>query len=189
MAGILRVDQIKNTSGSGNIEIPAGYKLVAADSGAVSAPGTVIQVVSKTWTDVTSLTGATVYAYFAVTNGSQAITSVGANSKFLVILSAQGYTSAGGGLNIGIQRTIGATTTQVLGVTGSSGDAWMGHGNGGSTNSWSITRNYLDSPSQSAGTSITYAALFGNWSTSGTNYFNYGNYGGGSTLTILEIAQ
>lgn len=45
MAGILKVDQIKGTGASGNIEIPTGYKLVAADGGAISAPGSVLQQV------------------------------------------------------------------------------------------------------------------------------------------------
>ena len=43
MAGILKVDQIKGTGASGNIEIPTGYKLVAADGGAISAPGSIVQ--------------------------------------------------------------------------------------------------------------------------------------------------
>lgn len=44
MAGILKVDQIKNTGASGNIEIPTGYKLVATDAGGIHAPGSVIQL-------------------------------------------------------------------------------------------------------------------------------------------------
>lgn len=44
MASILKVDQIKNTAASGNIQIPTGYKLVAVDSGAIVAPGGIVQI-------------------------------------------------------------------------------------------------------------------------------------------------
>ena len=44
MTSVLLVDTIKNTEASGNIQIPTGYKLVAVDSGAIVAPGGIVQI-------------------------------------------------------------------------------------------------------------------------------------------------
>jgi hypothetical protein len=64
----------------------------------------------------------------------------------------------------------------------------MGSGNGAGNNSWAIGKNYLDSPGQPAGTTITYGLLLGLWTT-GTVYLNYPGYGGYATITITEIAS
>jgi len=150
--------------------------------------GSVLQTVYHAFNDATSV--ATSYTYTAVTNGSTSITSIGANSKFLVTISASLYQSAGNGAHIGCNRTIGGTATQIIGVDGSLGDSWLGHGNGpGATNnsSGSITRQCLDEPSQPAGTVITYGMLLTRW-TAGTIYINYASYDCKSTVMIQEIA-
>ena len=150
--------------------------------------GSVLQTVYHAFNDATSV--ATSYTYAAVTNGSASIPSIGANSKFLVTISASIYQYNGNGAHIGCNRTIGGTATRIIGVDGSTGDSWMGHGNGpGATNSssGSITRQCLDEPSQPAGTTITYGMLLARWTT-GTIYLNYSSYDHKSTITIQEIA-
>lgn len=152
----------------------------------IHSPGAVIQVVSKTFDDVTT-NSTTNQGYFNAINGDLNITSKYLNSKFLISVQGQGYISSGSGTNLGISRTISASTTRLLGTDGTGGDSWMGSGNGAGTNSWNIKRDYLDSPNQAAGTLITYRMLLGRW-TSGTVYLNYSGYVGGSTITIMEIA-
>ena len=149
--------------------------------------GTVLQTVYHEFEDATTTT--TSQSYVDVTNGSSSITSIGTNSKFLVTVSASVYQYGGNGINLGINRTLGSTTTRLLGVEGNK-DAWLGHGNGpgATTNqSGSITRFCLDDPSQSSGTTITYKMLLGKW-TSGTAYLNYTNYECKSFIIIQEIA-
>ena len=147
--------------------------------------GVNVQTQFKSWTDPTVST--TTYTYVTTTNGTLSITSKLANSKFLVHFFGQGYLNATSGANIGLSRTIGGSTTRLVGVDGGSGDTWMGAGNGAGTNSWAIGKNYLDSPAQPAGTVITYNLLLGLWS-AGTVYLNYTLYGGYATITITEIA-
>jgi hypothetical protein len=150
--------------------------------------GSVLQTVYHAFNDATSV--ATSYTYAAVTNGSTSITSIGSNSKFLVTISASLYQYGGNGTHIGCNRTIGGTATRIIGVDGSLGDSWLGHGNGpGATTNQtgSITRFCLDEPSQSAGTEITYGMLLTRW-TSGTVYINYASYDCKSYVMIQEIA-
>lgn len=173
----LRTDVITAVGGTGTITVPTGNVL--------GIPGYIVQIKFKSFNDVTTLT--TLQTYTAVTNGTLAITSKFANSKFYVNMQAQGYVSGVGGTNLGISRTISATTTRLLGVDGAAGDTWQGSGNGQGTNSYNIKRPYLDSPNVAAGTVITYNMLQGVWS-SGTAYINYSGYTGASTITIMEIA-
>ena len=193
-----------NASGTGNFTIAApnsntdrtltlpdeaGTVITTAGVPSSSLPsGTVLQTVQHLYNDATSI--ATSYTYTDITNGSKTITSIGDNSKFLITVCVHTYQSAGNGHNIGVNRTVGGTTTRVLGVDGALGDSWLGHANGpGSTHNQSgtITRLYLDSPSQSAGTAITYQTLVSRW-TSGTIYVNYTAYDCKSSITIQEIA-
>jgi len=166
----LKVDSILDTSGNATVA------------------GTVLQTVQHLYNDATSI--ATSYTYTDITNGSKTITSIGDNSKFLITACVHIYQYNGNGYNIGVSRTVGGTTTRLIGVDGSLGDAWLGSGNGpgAATNqTGAITRLYLDSPSQSAGTAITYQTLFTRW-TSGTIYVNYTSYDCKSSITIQEIA-
>lgn len=149
-----------------------------------------IQVISKTYGEATSTT--TNQSYIAVTNGNLEITTKLDNSKLLVMISMQGYVDATGGVNIGLSRTIGATTSRLLGVDGGNGDSWMGSNhNANHATTWSLTRQYLDSPGVPAGTVITYNSLLGKYSGSAIVAVNWEGtvYNGKSTITIMEIAQ
>lgn len=151
--------------------------------------GQIVQVVSKTYGDATSTTAT--QAYQTVTNGSLNITSKYLNSAFLVNIFMNGYMDGASGVNIGLSRTVSGTTTRLLGVDGGNGDSWMGtNHNSGHGQSWSLSRQYLDSPQVSAGTTISYNSLFGKWSggTVGVNW-DGPTYGGLSTITIMEIVK
>jgi hypothetical protein len=61
------------------------------------------------------------------------------------LISGQGYIDAGGGCNLGLQRTLGEVTTRLLGVDGAAGDSWMGAANAMNTaTSWNINRTFLE---------------------------------------------
>jgi hypothetical protein len=148
----------------------------------------IVQVVYVSWTASTSFT--TIQAYQQLNGGTLSITPLYTGSKFHVMANIQGYCTTGGGVNIGLSRTLTGTTTRLVGVDGSSGDSWAGSADGSAPanqNSWTINRQWLDSPGVPAGTPVTYNALGGNWS-GGTFYCNYtGAYGATSNLTIWEI--
>jgi hypothetical protein len=105
----------------------------------------------------------------------------------MIIPVCQGYVTGVSGSNIGVNRTVGGTTTRILGVDGGSGDSWMGANNGFGTNSWSIARHWIDSPGVTAGTPITYQVLYALWS-AGTMWVNYSTgYSPNSSLTVFEV--
>jgi hypothetical protein len=178
----IRTNTLSTNSGSGTLSIPASSILNPVDYNYA------IQTVSKTFYDVTSTTVTSTYV--TTTNGTLAITSKLANSIFFVVMNGAGYQAGGAvsnGTNIGISRTIGGTTTRLIGTDGAGGDSWMGTGNGLATNSYSIERCFLDTPSQPAGTTITYNMLLGLW-LSGTSFLNYSGYTIGSTITVMELS-
>ena len=61
MTSIIKADNISTVSGSGNITIPTGVKVVGTDEGSIVAPGNVIQMQS-TVTPLFASTGATTLA-------------------------------------------------------------------------------------------------------------------------------
>ncbi len=151
-----------------------------------SGSGAIVQTVVKAFTDATSNTSTS--AYIAVNNGNLNITPLFSNSQFLVTIIGQCYQSSAQGTNIGLQRTVNAVTTRLLGVDGVTGDTWIGFGNNVPAVSGTITRLALDSPSVAAGTVITYQMLLGHWSNSGTSFLNYVGYTLTSSIMIQEIA-
>ena len=91
-------------------------------------------------------------------------------------------------MNLGLSRVIGGTTTRLLGTDGTGGNSWMGAGNGPSNTSYTILREYLDSPNVAAGTPVTYKMLVALWSGATAVYLNYSGYSPESMITIEEIA-
>jgi hypothetical protein len=149
------------------------------------AEGSVVQTVFKKFSDVTTISSNN--NFYDVSNGHLDIVSRISNSKFLVTMIGQGYQASGGGVNLGIKRTIATTATRLMGVDGGSGNTWMGAGNGAPSISYTITRSILDTPNVIMGTTIQYRMLVGGWS-SGTIYLNYSGYTGESAIIIQEIA-
>ena len=164
----------------------AGTVLTSAGVPASAVPaGSVIQTVFKIFGDTTTTT--TINTFVSCVNADLAITTKLANSKLLVKFIGQGYQFSGSGVNLGLNRTIGGTTVRLLGTDSTSGNAWMGAGNGSADISFTIERLILDSPTQAAGTTITYLGLLGLWS-GGTGYLNYSGYSSESMILIQEIA-
>jgi hypothetical protein len=164
MVSIVRFDRQQNTAGTQYTNI--------------------VQVQFASWGTSSSTTTANTYQN--VTNGTLTITPYYTNSKFMIIPVCQGYVAGVSGSNIGLNRTVGGTTTRILGVDGGSGDTWMGSNNGFGTNSWNINRHWVDSPGVTAGTPITYQVLYALWS-AGTIWVNYPGYSATSSITVFEV--
>lgn len=168
--------------------LPANNNIITVPSGhIISSSGTIVQVVNKQFSQVTSWTNA--QTYNTVSNGFVTITSKLANSSFYVSIVLNGYHDSTDGVNAGISRTISSTTTRLIGSDGASGDAWLGAKHSIGATSYNLNRQIIDSPNVSAGTQITYNALAGKWTTAGTAYINYTGYNSTSTITVMEIAS
>lgn len=176
MTGTLRVNQITSQSGSGSISIPSGNTL--------RQDGLTVQVIQKIFSESTST--ATAQTYVVANNANLQITTKLANSRILVMFTGQGYGDGTTGLNLGLQRVVSGVTTRLIGVDGSSGDAWSGAGY--QTTSYTIHKQFLDNLQVPAGTTIRYDMLLGRW-TSGTAFLNYPGFPLTSSITLMEIAQ
>ena len=96
-------------------------------------------------------------SYVDVTGYTTSITTTEANSKLKVNLV---ITRSGDAGKIKLVRTVGATNTDIIEVPFLSGDG-------------NLTSSYIDSPSESAGTTVTYKIQHLT-NVSGTVYVNYG---------------
>ena len=153
-------------------------------SSQVFKQGAVLTAYFHSFSDSTTRSG-DLKNYATVNNGTLPIISTRSNSRFLITVNGQGYTTGATGANIGLQRTISTTTTRLLGRDGTTGDSWLGTSNG-YNGAFSITRTFLDVPLQPAGTTIFYTMLLGHWS-AGTSYINYPAYTGQSSVVVYEI--
>ena len=183
----LIVENLKGpTTGSNanKIIVPSGQTIDASAGTLLPSSDQILQVKNVDFQNQTSTT--TNQAYVDASGTDITLTTKSANSKFYLIAHCQHYHSGGiNGANIGFKRD----STKILGVDGGAGDSWFGFGNATSlTNaSFNISRSYLDSPSLSAGTNVTYKIMFGRWN-SGTLYLNYTTYNTTSHFTVMEIA-
>jgi hypothetical protein len=165
--------------------------------------GSVIQTVSTNYTGTSAVSVPN--ASLADTPATVTITSVAANSKFLISAGVNGEPSSSDH-NYGfvLRRVIGGSGAS-LNVGGSAGSRssisfmqstgyWADDNS--STPSTSVLAPYLDSPSQAAGTAITYKIAIMGLGTSGTFYFGYtgGNSDNANNertpnhITVQEIA-
>lgn len=145
--------------------------------------GTVLQTVFNNFTDSTTTT--TTQDYVDVIGSDITITTKQANSKIYLFAVCPCYASGTcSGFSIGFKRG----STLIDGVTGTNGDTWQ-YLNGAGLSDTSLVgeRQHLDSPSVSAGTSLTYKVQIGLW-TQGTVQVNFANYGHRSKFLIQEIA-
>jgi hypothetical protein len=147
--------------------------------------GKILQITQSTFTGVTTTTATITYT---ATGHVGTITTTADNSKILVFIDANGYQSAGGGGNVGLQRKIGTGSySRLLGVDGTYTNSWMGWGNGTPQTSWQVNKMYLDDPQQVSGTTYTYEAMIGNY-TAGTQYYGYLNYNSRCEMFMIEVA-
>jgi len=90
MTSIIKADNISTVSGSGNITIPTGVKVVGTDTGSMVAPGQVIQVVENNTTATISTTSTT-----PVTMMTLSITPKQSTSKIILMASTPLAVSVG----------------------------------------------------------------------------------------------
>lgn len=194
------VDSIRNSSASSD-------GITLSSDGKVAFPNTntgkILQVVSTNVTGTSSV---------QVPNGSLAdtpatvtITSTAANSKFLISAAINGEpSSTDHDYGFVLRRVIGGSGTSIN-VGDSAGSrspisfmqsiGYHGDDNS-STPSTSVLAPYLDSPSQAAGTAITYKIAIIGLATTGWFYFGYtgGNANNANNertpnyITVQEVA-
>jgi hypothetical protein len=169
----LQVDQLASRTGTGNITIPTGSRLVGTDVGSISTSKGVVQMQFATampsaHITVTSTTDTTLGLTLS-------ITPVFSNSIIKVEFFSTMMNGAGNALVLTLQRKIGAgaytTLTPITGTRYNYGwtyntSGWM-HGN----------HIYFDSPATTS--TLTYQLLYRNWSSTATNYLvhQYMEYG------------
>ena len=190
MASIIRTDSISTVSGTGNISLPTGNKIISPDVGGLVAPGQIVQVIQGVKYDTFS--GAANGTPIAITGISATITPKFATSKVLIlahIMYASTGTTYGGwfrrnGVDIGLGNA-GSGQQQV-----SIGMALATDTNQSNT----FPYMFLDSPGSIS--ALTYqfyvnndnaAAIYINRSVSD----GAGAVGkrGISTVTLMEVAQ
>ena len=190
----------------------SGQFLKTDGSGALSfatpspAAGTIIQVVSTPVDSTDSISLSTQYSYYPITPLDTTITTTRANSKILVTAGIGGEANhedyhlafrcgrvIGGSLQIIFKGADAGsrTTALAMGNTGYFAD------DQNSTTAYNSFANMLDSPSQAAGTAITYRFFVSTLAGNNATYFlnrtvNDGNDATKerlfSYLTLMEVA-
>ena len=170
----LIVNQIQGDAVSKEIEIPTGHKLKAVDTGAMAAPGTVIQVVQAvTDTEVAVSAAAT---WTSLMTGT--ITPKSSSSKIMIMCSAASLQRNAATIGYKVRR---GSTDVVIQALYSDDTNWAGN---------SLCLNYLDSPATTS--AITYTWLGYNHGATDPLYWNYDNSTLESTnasITLMEVAQ
>jgi hypothetical protein len=184
----LRVNQISARTGTGNVQVTGG-KIVS--------PGSVLQVVSTTFTGIWSAGGSST-TFYTVSDLNTNITPVSATSKILISATLnigssyweiQGRFLRGGtAIGLGTQRGARSACTFLDNRYEAASSV---------RNSWgAVSAQFLDSPATTA--PVTYGVALNGYSSStvGVNYNPYTDpndpdYFGCpiSTLTLTEIAQ
>ena len=171
-----------NTASGDTITLPTGKKLVVTDTGAITAPGMIIQTVDGTDGTQTSHSSTS----YTASNLSVTITPKFASSKILVGYGITTYGTVNQEhLKIQVYRSIGgATATAIVGNTW--GLSAASNGTGASMNSQSNT--FTDAPNTTSSTVYTvYGAPHDGGSGTGTMYFNIN--GARGQMFAMEIAQ
>ena len=197
-----------NPASNRTLKLPsdADGTIVTTGSPAPPAAGTIIQVVSTPVDSTDSITLSTQYSYYPITPLDTTITTTRANSKILVTAGIGGEANhedyhlafrcgrvIGGSLQIIFKGADSGsrTTALAMGNTGYFAD------DQNSTTAYNSFANMLDSPSQAAGTAITYRFFVSTLAGNNATYFlnrtvNDGNDATKerlfSYLTLMEVA-
>ena len=193
----LNVNTITTLSGT-DITIPTGKKLVVTDSGGLSVPGTVVQILHSIINNPSS-TQTTSTAYVGLNSSAQVqITPKFAGSKF--------YLTFGGAIahyNVGSNygpvynfgRSVNGGAYAMVDTTGPIAGIYKNDQTTGHWEDHVMNFSFIDSPSYTLGQYITYQA-FGKRSNSGSDtWLNHhgglGNQAGSPSLIqiVMEIAQ
>ena len=176
MTSIIKADNISTVSGSGNITIPAGVKVVGTDVASIVAPGQIIQVVQAETSNLSPRPQVTSTSY--VDSGySLSITPKFSTSKIYCNFNASAHCGSG---------------SYLYGVFERNGTQ-LGQGQFaiGGANQWDmIGINFSDSPSSTSAVTYTLAVKV----SGGTGYLGWtGSYSSPNTnmqgWTLMEIAQ
>jgi hypothetical protein len=166
MTSRLLVDKIEGKSTSGTIEMPEGHivQTVSFDRvGSNSSLSPLVTLTSSSFVDVMS----------------KSITTKLASSKIFVSLDIVAYD---GSNNMRVKTKFFRNSTEI------NGDIYAFYGANATMHNYVFSM--LDSPSASAGTTLTYK-LQGAVTGGSTTTIGYANSGGGSNanITLMEIAQ
>ena len=190
MTSIIKADNISTVSGSGNITIPTGVKVVGTDSGSIVAPGHVVQIVNT----VLNNNAAGNSQQLGVSNSSVEITGLAttitpklAGSHFLVQCNVMHGQQAAGWMHCKFSRDVNSTyQAEIL------ENSWYAkdqYGGGIENRPWF---NVIDTgATYSVGDTITYK-FYANTQNNTTLNINWNNNGinhSTSSVTVMEIAQ
>lgn len=193
----LRVNELTNRTGTGNIQIPTGNKIVGVDPGSIRSPGSIIQVVSTTFAGTWSAGGSST-TFYTVSDLNTVITPTSATSKIFMSATlnmGSGYWEIQGrflrngtAIGLGTQRGSRSVCTFLDNRYEAAGSVRNGWG--------AVTAQFLDSPGTTS--AVTYGVALNGYSsfTIGINYNPYSDYDSAdyfgcpiSTVTLMEIAQ
>ena len=176
MTSIIKADNISTVSGSGNITIPTGVKVVGTDVGSLVAPGQVIQFVQAETSNFPTRPQVTSTSY--VDSGySLSITPKFSTSKIYCNFNASAH-CGGGQYLYGVFRRNGNDLNQAQFALGAA-------------NQWEmIGMNFADSPSSTSAVTYTLAVKV----SGGTGYLGWtSGFTSPNTnmqgWTLMEIAQ
>ena len=176
MTSIIKADNISTVSGSGNITIPTGVKVVGTDAASIVAPGQIIQFVQAETSNLSPRPTITSTSY--VDSGySLSITPKFSTSKIYCNFHASAH-CGGGSYLYGMFRRNGTGLSQAEFALGSA-------------NQWEmIGMNFIDSPSSTSAVTYTLAVKV----SGSTGYLGWtGSYSSPNTnmqgWTLMEIAQ
>ena len=152
------------------------------DSSTQASAGKVLQVVSTTKTDVFSTTST---SFVDVTGISVSITPTSATSKILVIVQMQ---ASQGSSSDSIYRLLRGATVIAVSTSGSSKNGFGQVSSSYANSMFTIGVTFLDSPTTTSATTYKVQCVVDG----GTTYVNRrgaaADYGGSSTITVMEIA-
>lgn len=177
MTSIIKANTISTVSGSGNITIPTGVKVVGTDSGSIVAPGQVIQLVHGLHATEKSLSNSS----WADTDLQLSITPKFNTSKIYVLYIMQfRIYSPNSDTGIGFRLLRNGTVIEEAVTTY---DNYVYDGGGQTEYRGSDTETYLDSPATTS--ALTYK-IQGNPYSGQVRVHSDNNK---SRMTLMEIAQ
>jgi len=107
MTSIIKADNISTVSGSGNITIPTGVKVIGTDAASIVSPGSAIQMTNATGGPSGNETQVTAGGVWTSTYATVSITPKYANSKIYLSHTAGGLSSTSSSdIGLRIQRAI-----------------------------------------------------------------------------------
>lgn len=171
----LQVDQLASRTGTGNITIPSGSRLVGTDVGSISSTKGIVQMQYATAMPSSHLT---VTSTSDTTLGlTLSITPVFSNSIIKVEFFSTMTNGSANALVLQLQRKIGAgsytTLTPATGAASRYQYGWTYN-----QSAWAHANHiYFDAPATTS--TLTYQLLYRNWSSTATNYLvhQYMEYG------------